>query len=205
MIQGKKFPGTKIITPEARLSYPNLLKARGFQGQEEKFSAVFLFNKKTDIKKMRKLARQKLDEAFGPFRGEEATKWPKGFINPFKNGDGPKHAGKPGYENTYVVSSNSKYAPTIVDTDATTRITKESDLYPGCYVRAELYCKAFDYLGKKGVTFGLNHVQKLRNGEPLGGSGSVNGVFDAVESTEDDDYGNESEDDNEGDDNEGGF
>ncbi len=204
MAKDDKKKMSKILTPEARLSYPNLIKPRSWDGGEEKYSAQLLFSKKTDISKLRKLAKATLLAGFDCELGE-GGKWPKGYKNPIRNGDGSDFAGRKECKDTYVMNVNTKHQPGVVDLDGETPIKKASDIYPGCYVRAELYCYSFTVKGNKGVTFGLNHVQKLRNGPPIGGPGSVDGVFDAVESTEDDDYGNDSDDGADDDDSDGGF
>ncbi len=203
--QDKKKAMAKITTPEFRVSYPNVWEARSWKGGKAKFGVQMLFPKATDIKALRKLVRKTLDAAFGPFEGDDATKWPEGFKNPIKNGDGKKYAGKGRKEckDHYVINANSDYKPGLVEPDGVTPIEDKSDFYPGCYARAQLFCYAFDVSGNQGVTFGLNHIQKLRNGKALGGPGSVDGVFDAVESTEEDDYGNEEEESEE--DESGGF
>ena len=46
------------------------------------------------------------------------------------------------------------------------------EIYSGCYVRASINAYAFNIQGNSGVSFGLNNIQKVRDGEPLGGGGS---------------------------------
>lgn len=51
--------------------------------------------------------------------------------------------------------------------------------YPGAIVRAHLSAFSYDTDGNKGVSFGLNHVQKLAEGERIDGRQSADEVFDA--------------------------
>ena len=53
----------------------------------------------------------------------------------------------------------------------------------GVYGRASISFYAFNSNGNKGIACGLNNLQKLRDGEPLGGKASAESDF----ATDDDD------------------
>ena len=44
-----------------------------------------------------------------------------------------------------------------------------SEVYSGVYGRASINFYAFNSNGNKGIACGLNNLQKIRDGEPLGG------------------------------------
>ena len=68
-------------------------------------------------------------------------------------------------------------------------ITNPAELYSGCYGRASLNFYAYNTNGNKGIACGLNGLQKLRGGEPLGGRGNVANDFDIeVDDDDDDDF-----------------
>ena len=55
----------------------------------------------------------------------------------------------------------------------------------GVYGRASISFYAFNSSGNKGIACGLNNLQKIRDGEPLGGKASAESDF---ASDEDDDF-----------------
>ena len=49
-------------------------------------------------------------------------------------------------------------------------ILDQSEVYSGCYARANISFYAYNTNGNKGIACGLNAIQKIRDGEPLGGT-----------------------------------
>lgn len=49
------------------------------------------------------------------------------------------------------------------------KITDESEIYGGCIVRCTINPNAYSVSGNNGVSFWLNNVQKMRDGDPLSG------------------------------------
>lgn len=88
----------------------------------------------------------------------------------------------PVYANAYFINANSSTAPGIVDADRQ-QIIDRSEVYSGVYGRASINLYAFNTNGNKGIACGLNNLQKIRDGEPLGGKSRAEDDFD----TEDDD------------------
>ena len=62
-------------------------------------------------------------------------------------------------------------------------ILTRSEVYSGVYGRASISFYAFNSSGNKGIACGLNNLQKIRDGEPLGGKASAESDF----ATDDDD------------------
>ena len=60
---------------------------------------------------------------------------------------------------------------------------RDGDLDSGVYGRASISFYAFNSSGNKGIACGLNNLQKIRDGEPLGGKASAESDF----ATDDDD------------------
>lgn len=88
------------------------------------------------------------------------------------------------YANAYFVNANPTSAPGIVDTDHNPILT-HSEVYSGVYGHASISFYAFNSSGNKGIACGLNNLQKIRDGEPLGGKASAESDF---ASDEDDDF-----------------
>ena len=76
------------------------------------------------------------------------------------------------------------FCPGVVDADRQP-IIERSEVYSGVYGRASINFYAFNVNGNKGIACGLNNLQKIRDGEPLGGKASAESDF-ATE--EDDDF-----------------
>lgn len=49
-------------------------------------------------------------------------------------------------------------------------ILDQSEVYSGCYARANISFYAYNTNGNKGIACGLNAIQKTRDGESLGGT-----------------------------------
>ena len=87
------------------------------------------------------------------------------------------------YANSYFINANSASAPRIVDADRQP-IIDHSEVYSGVYRRASINFYAFNSNGNKGIACGLNNLQKIRDGESLGGKSRVEDDFN----DEDDDF-----------------
>ena len=86
---------------------------------------------------------------------------------PLRDGDAERPDDE-AYANAYFVNANSATAPGIVDADRQS-IIDTSEVYSGVYGRASINFYAFNSNGNKGIACGLNNLQKIRDGEPLGG------------------------------------
>lgn len=54
------------------------------------------------------------------------------------------------------------------------------EVYSGCYARVSLNFYAFNSNGNKGIACGLGNIQKIRDGESLGGKTTAADDFGAV-------------------------
>ena len=86
----------------------------------------------------------------------------------------------PEYEGMYYLTAKSNRKPQVVDLDRDD-IFDDEEVYPGCYVRATIVFFPYSNEGK-GVGVLLNNVQKLEDGERLGG-----GAASAADDFADDD------------------
>jgi hypothetical protein len=191
MADANKKASTRVMTPEATLSYPHLFEpSAGPDGGEAKFSAVFVFVRGTDLTAMKTAAQAAGEAKFGAkfVEGVHTGK----FRWPFR--DDVEDKGYPA--GSIFVSARSKQAPGIVsrfkDTDGKPKvITAEQqkpgdpgELYAGSKVRATLAAYGYDKAGNKGVAFALNNVQKLGEGERLDNRRAAADDFEADMSEE---------------------
>ena len=74
-----------------------------------------------------------------------------------------------------------------MDADCQPILTR-SEVYSGVYGRASISFYAFNSSGNRGVACGLNNLQKIRDGEPLGGRASAESDFSYFDDEDDDDF-----------------
>ena len=86
---------------------------------------------------------------------------------PLRDGDAER-PDDAAYKDSYFINANSTTAPGIVDA-ARNPIIEHSEVYSGVYGRASINFYAFNSNGNKGIACGLNNLQKISDGEPLGG------------------------------------
>ena len=162
---------TKVITgPHTRFSYANVWEAKSINGGSPKFS-VSLIIPKSDTKTVEKI-KAAIEAAYK--EGESKLKGNGRSVpalsaikNPLRDGD-TERPDDEAYANSYFINANSATAPGIVDANCSP-ILERSEVYSGVYGRASISFYAFNSNGNKGIACGLNNLQKLRDGEPLGG------------------------------------
>lgn len=168
-----------ILTPKFRVSYPNVFKARrnDLSGKDE-YSIVALFKKGEDLAALKKAAESVLIEKFGT----DKTKWPKQLRSPFRDqGEREKDGKMPeGYEaGAIFINLKSTQRPGLVD-GARQAIIDENEFYAGCFARAQVRPFYYDQKGNKGVSFGLQNLQKMGEGDPLSSRVRAEDAFEAV-------------------------
>lgn len=164
----------KVITPEFRVSFPKVFKAEfNKMSKKEEFSVVALFKHGQDLSALKTAIKAVLTEEFGP----DQTKWPKNIRSPLRDqGEKIKVDEKTGKEvipaghekGAIFLNLKSKTRPGVVD-QSVQPIIDESEFYAGCWAIASVNAYFYDQAGNKGVSFGLNNLQKVRDGDPLGG------------------------------------
>ena len=72
------------------------------------------------------------------------------------------------YKGCWFINANSVTKPGVVDAGLNP-IIDPGELYSGIIGRASINFYAFNSNGNKGIACGLNNLQKLSDGTPLGG------------------------------------
>ena len=125
------------------------------------------------------------NEGQSKLKGNAKTVPPLSAIKqPLRDGD-LERPDDEAYANSYFLNANSKNRPGVVDQNVQA-ILDATEVYSGCYARLTLNFYPYSASGNKGVAAGLGNVQKLDDGEPLGGFTRAEDDFEAVESAEDD-------------------
>jgi len=176
---------TKVITGEVRLSYANLWEPKSINGGAPKYS-VSIIIPKSDVRTLAKI-KTAIEAAYSEgetkLKGNGKTVPPLASIKtPLRDGDVDRPDDE-AYADSYFINANSATAPGIVDSSCET-IFERSQIYSGVYARASVNFFAFNSNGNKGIACGLNNIQKLRDGEPLGGKPRAEDDF-ATEDDED--------------------
>lgn len=169
----------KVITSVVRFSYLNANEPKATaEGATPKYS-VSLIIPKSDADLVAKL-KAAIEAAYkeGEFKLRANGKTVPAITaikNPLRDGD-LERPDDPAYKDSYFVNANSTTKPEVVDA-ALNPIIETSEIYSGIYGRASITFYAFNNNGNKGIACGLNHLQKIRDGEPLGSKASAESDF----------------------------
>ena len=159
----------KIVTNKVRFSYAHVFQPQAaIEGGTPKYS-VSLIIPKSDTETV-----AKFQKAFEDAANKNAAFFggavPKGLKGGLRDGDAEKD--DPAYANSFFVNANSANKPGVVDANMNP-IIDPSEFYSGCYGRASVTLYPYNASGTKGIAVGLNNVQKLEDGEKLGGGTSA--------------------------------
>lgn len=177
-----KMNNTKVVTGVVRLSYEHVWEPVSVNGGKPKYS-VSVIIPKSEAKTLTDI-RTAIDNAIKDGAAKFGGKIPsKGVLKlPLRDGDAERD--DEAYRNAFFLNANSTTPPQIVDR-AVQPILDRSEVYSGCYARVSLNFYCFNSNGNKGVACGLGNIQKVRDGEPLGGRSSA---ADDFSSDLDDDF-----------------
>jgi len=176
----------KVITgPNTRWSFANVWEAKSINGGTPKFSVSLIIPKSDNktVAKIKAAIEAAYHEGESKLKGNGKSVPPLTALKiPLRDGDAERPDDE-AYTNAYFINANATTAPGIVDADRNPIMTR-SEVYSGVYGRASISFYAFNSNGNKGIACGLNNLQKIRDGEPLGGKASAEDDF-ATENDED--------------------
>ena len=179
---------TKVITGKnTRWSYANVWDPKSINGGTPKYSVSLIIPKedKETVTKINAAIEAAYKDGESKLRGNGRSIPPLVAIKtPLRDGDVERPDDET-YKNSYFINANSATAPGIVDVDRN-EILDRSEVYSGVYGRASISLYAFNSNGNKGIACGLNNLQKIRDGEPLGGKAKASDDFAEFDGDEDD-------------------
>lgn len=187
-----------LRTPQFRVSYPNVFEKRmNTLSNKQEYSLQALFPKGTDFSVMDKAAQAAVIEKFG----KDKKKWPTFLQKPWSQVEKPwkpmvqkpnKETGEMEWPNGHAQGGYTMTLKTvnelkIVD-GAKNEILDPIDFYAGCYAKAFISIFAYDAKVKQGISSTLLALQKVGEGDSLGGRQPVNidTAFEQVELSDDD-------------------
>ena len=169
----------KVITgPNTRFSFVNIFSPKSINGSDPKYSMQVHIPKddKKTVAKIEKAMKQAYEEGLAKLKGNSKSVPAMSLLKtPLRDGD-TERPDDPTYAGHYFVNANSSTAPGIVDADRQPILTR-SEVYSGVYGRASISFYAFNSNGNRGIACGLNNLQKIRDGEPLGSRASAESDF----------------------------
>lgn len=172
---------TKVVTGKVRASYVHLLEPYAFNADDEpKYSMVLLIPKsdKATLQKIRDAQEAALEQGKHKFKGGRI---PQNWASTLRDGDAEADLEtSPEYAGHMFMSVSSRTKPGVVDQNVQPILDSE-EVYSGMYCRVSMNAFAYSVSGNQGVSFGLNHVQKLEDGDYLGGRSRAEDDFDVVE------------------------
>lgn len=178
----------KVITgKDTRWSYANVWEPKSINGGVPKFSVSLIIPKsdKKTIEAIKKAIQAAYKEGEAKLKGNSRSVPPLESIKiPLRDGD-TERPDDEAYANSFFLNANSTTQPGIVDANVQPILTR-SEVYSGVYGRASINFYAFNSNGNRGIACGLNNLQKIRDGEPLGSRTSAEDDF--ADFAEDDDF-----------------
>lgn len=169
---------TKVVTGKCTFSYLNCWDPKSINGGTPKFS-VSLIIPKSDTKtvnKIKEAIKDAYDEGNSKLKGNSRSVPALSVIKtPLRDGDAERPDDE-AYKNSYFINANSPTAPGIVDANCN-QIIDRSEMYSGVQGRASINFYAFNSNGNRGIACGLNNLQKLSDGAPLGGKSRAEDDF----------------------------
>lgn len=176
---------TKVVTGVCTFSYLNCWDVKAINGGTPKFS-VSLIVPKSDTKTVEKIKaaiQAAYEEGQSKLKGSSKTVPPLSAIKtPLRDGD-LERPDDEAYKGSYFINANSGTQPGIVDADRQP-ILNRSEMYSGVKGRASINLYAYNVNGNRGIACGLNNLQKISDGTPLGGKSRAEDDF-ATEDDED--------------------
>ena len=169
---------TKVIVP-CRFSYLHCWEPDSVNGGEPKYSVSAIIPK-SDTKTINAI-KAAIEQA----KKDSLSKWggkvPGNLHLPLRDGDIDRPDDE-AYAGCYFFNANSRQAPQVVD-GKVQPILDQSEVYSGCYGKISVTFYGYNSNGNRGIAAGLGNIQKLKDGESLGGRTSAADDFQ----TEDED------------------
>ena len=180
---------TKVITGKHTvMSYLHVNEPKVPLGGGTPKYSVSLIIPKSDtatMAKIRAAIQAAYDEGQSKLKGSSKTVPAlEDLKTPLRDGDRDRK-GDEAYANAWFINANSTTKPGVVDADRQP-ILDSSELYSGIIGRASINFYAFNSNGNRGIACGLNNIQKLADGTPLGGHSRAEDDFADVDDDDED-------------------
>lgn len=173
---------TTVVTGLVRFSYVHVFEKYGVDGNEPKYSCQLIIDKsdKATLSKIYAAIDEAVKNGESKLKNKNGVLVTTGLKMPLRDGDtDPEKAGDETYKDKFFLNANSNRQPGVVDRKVQKIIDPDS-VYSGGYGKACVTFFAFNASGNKGIAVGLQHIQWLKDGEPLGGGISAEAAFEEM-------------------------
>lgn len=157
---------TKVVTGLVRLSYVHVFEPHAVDPSQDPKYSVCLLIPKSDTTTL-----QKIKTAINAAKEAGKAKWggviPQNLKVPVRDGD-TERPDQEEYHGCFFINANSKNPPGVVDAQLN-RLMDSQELYSGCYGKVSINFFPYATAGNRGIGCGLNNIQKIKDGEFLGG------------------------------------
>ena len=164
--KSKKSPPQKLVTPPFIGSFVHVAEAYSNSDDIDPCFSILIVLDPDDkehadfINEMEDAVDRCIEEKWGEV--------PRKFSSPIKNGEDISDSEE--LEGKVCVNARSDRRPGVVDANLKKIIDVEEECYSGAIYRATIVAYAWTHkVGGNGVSFGLNNVMKIKDGDPLGG------------------------------------
>jgi hypothetical protein len=166
----------KVIVP-CRFSFLHCWEPDSVNGSEPKYSVSAI------IPKSDTATVNAIKAAIEVAKKESVSKWggkiPPNLKLPLRDGDIDRPDDE-AYAGCYFLNANSRQAPQVVDSRVES-ILDQNEVFSGCYGKISVTFYGYNTNGNRGIAAGLGNIQKLRDGESLGGRAKASEEFDSVQ------------------------
>ena len=161
---------TKVITGVCTFSYLNCWEPKAApDGGKPKYSVSLIIPKSDTrtVEKIRAAIQAAYEEGQSKLKGNgKSVPALSAIRTPLRDGDKDRPNDE-AYKNSWFINANSDNAPDIVDADRQPILTR-SEMYSGVKGRASINLYPYCVNGNRGIGCGLNHLQTIADGKPLG-------------------------------------
>jgi hypothetical protein len=161
---------TKVTLKNVVISYPNLFTPKQIMNSgDPKYSTAVLIakNDKANLDKLNAaIEAEKKDDKL---KGIPARK----IDSPIMDGDEEKPDDKY-YAGCYYINAKASenHPPKVVDRHVEP-IMDQEEIYAGCICNVVVQAYAYNFNGHAGIGLGLGNIQKVKDGERMGGGSSA--------------------------------
>ncbi len=166
-----KNSSAKIITPVGRLAFQSLFTPSVNKlnpSAPAKFETIIVFDKDADLSKIEAIMEEAIQAKFG-------GNAPEGLYNPLRDASEKSKFGEPFTSGGKMIKVKSNFAPGIINLQREP-ILDPSEIYPGVLARLQIHAYAYDN-ATSGVGFGLDNVQKVKDGPAADGRTDAASAF----------------------------
>jgi len=179
MVSNQKTPvaqaaSTKIVTGPCVVGYEHFLKPFAMDQSSDPMYSGMVLIPKTDVQTVAGIQAACQAAAQNGASKYWGGKVPAGLRMPLRDGDTERDGDE--YKGCFFVNARSKQKPRVVDVNRQD-ILDPAEIYSGAVYRVVLNFYPYNVNGNRGIGCGLGNVQKIRDGERLGGGSSVEQDF----------------------------